>query len=82
MARGEISTVPARVTAEAAAAATSVPEAVVSPPDADGAAPSPKKKKKRKVIAGSWLLCRGVIFMITSQILILARLPVRLTRSA
>jgi hypothetical protein len=49
VARGEISALSARVTAEAAAAAAAVPDAVVSPPEDDAAAPSPKKKKKRKV---------------------------------
>ena len=66
VARGEISTVPARVTtaaaaAEAAAAAAAAPDAVVSPPEVDGAAPLPKKKKKRKVwiLQAAWLLLAG-----------------------
>ena len=54
VARGEISTVPARLLPHAPLAIEAAVEAAVSPPEADGAAPSPtKKKKKRKVLLTS-----------------------------
>ena len=62
MARGEISTVPARLLPAASAPMDAAADAMVSPPEVDAATGSPsKKKKKRKVLLHSFRTARQAL---------------------